>query len=55
MKIKWSKGELLLLICMAGTLDTGGAWLLNTKGWFVIDLIFWPIVFLTVANTRISN
>lgn len=47
-KRKWSKRQLILLICILGPLDTGLAWLLHAKGWVAIDFIFWPVFFLVV-------
>jgi hypothetical protein len=55
MKKKWSKGQLILLVCILGPLDTGGAWLLNAKGWLLLDLIFWPVVFFALVGAKNSN
>jgi hypothetical protein len=54
-KKKWSKGQLLILVCLLGVFDTGWAWRRNSEVWFVIDLIFWPVVFIAVVSAKKSN
>jgi hypothetical protein len=55
MKAKYSKDQMVLFICVLGSLDTGFAWLLNGKGWVFIDLIFWPVVLLVVLVAKNSD
>jgi hypothetical protein len=54
-KKKWSKGQLLILVCLLGLFDTGWAWFRNNRGWFVIDLIFYPVLFIAVVAAKKSN
>jgi hypothetical protein len=54
-KKKLSKGHLVLMACILGPLDTGGAWLLHAKGWFLFDLIFYPVIFLIILCSKDSN
>lgn len=51
-KKKWSKGQMILTVCILGALDTGFAWFLHYKAWVAIDFIFWPIIFIGVLSGK---
>jgi hypothetical protein len=54
-KKKWTTGQCALMVCILGPLDTGGAWLMHAKGWVVIDLIFWPVLFFALLVAKIKE
>lgn len=51
-KEKLSRGQLVLLILLLGSLDTGLAWLFHAKGWLALNALFYPIVLFVVLVAK---